>query len=431
MMKQRETFILQEPPPAANLDPSPLAQKPLVIQRSQHSLSRKNIDKNALKVLYRLHRSGFKAYLVGGSVRDLLLGRKPKDFDVATNARPYKIKKLFRNAFLIGRRFRLAHIKFKFQTIEVSTFRKQGPPHPSISKGERVRSENTYGSPGEDAFRRDFTINALFYNIANFTVLDYTGGYHDLQKGLVRAIGEPEQRFREDPVRMLRAVRVAARLGFGIESTTYQALQNLHPEIMKASSPRLLEELLVLYKMGSSHRSFAILHQTGLLKSLFPEIETILTTISAPKRTLFLRYLAQLDNLHRRQGEQPPEIFWGTFFLACMHMMYPGNDTLFKDRDLTAETFHKSETLLKLFSARFTIPRKQRYLVKSILQVFPHLVRPKAKAKVIRKIKKQPFYPDALILLNIYKMVQTQELSNQIGTLPTCPPSRPIHPPGK
>ena len=209
----------------------------------EHTLSRRDIDPDALKVLYRLKDAGFTAYLVGGGVRDLLLGRRPKDFDIGTDAHPYQIKKLFRNCFIIGRRFRLAHVKFGTKVIEVATFRRQvterragggrsaragpdrrggrgGPGGGEPRHGEHdhlIHRDNTFGTAEEDAFRRDFTINALFYDIATFSIIDYVGGLEDLRAGVIRCIGDPDVRFREDPVRMQRAVSFAARLDFAID----------------------------------------------------------------------------------------------------------------------------------------------------------------------------------------------------------------------
>src|SRR5204863_4964082 len=218
--------------------------EPRILARSEHPVSRSLIDKNALKVLYRLQSAGYKAYLVGGGVRDLMLGRKPKDFDVATDARPNEIRRVFRNARIIGRRFRLAHVLFAEGVVEVSTFRRiplagEVPtPDPTTGEGAPrdllITSDNTFGNPREDAFRRDFTVNALFYNIADFSVIDYTGGVDDLQRHLIRAIGDPDVRFQEDPVRMLRACEFAARLGFGIEHGSQEAIERQKGELRKA-----------------------------------------------------------------------------------------------------------------------------------------------------------------------------------------------------
>src|SRR6187399_455460 len=204
--------------------------EPVILPRAEHKISRRDIDPEALKVLYRLHESGAVAYLVGGSVRDLLLSRRPKDFDIGTSAHPYQVKKLFRNCWIIGRRFRLAHVRFGLKAIEVATFRKIIPagtesepaepvepppsPHATDAGDLLIKHDNTFGTPEEDAFRRDFTINALFYDIATFSIIDYVGGLDDIRAGVVRMIGDPDVRLIEDPVRMLRAVALAARLNF-------------------------------------------------------------------------------------------------------------------------------------------------------------------------------------------------------------------------
>src|SRR5512141_1491471 len=204
--------------------------EPRIVSRAEHSLSRRDVDPDALKVLYRLRQFDYAAYLVGGSVRDLLLGRRPKDFDIGTSAHPYQIKKLFRNCWIIGRRFRLAHVRFGTKVIEVATFRRQvaegeevvqdgvPAPDPSDPTGALlIHRDNTFGTPEEDAFRRDFTVNALFYDIASFAVIDYVGGLDDLRAGIIRCIGDPDVRFVEDPVRMMRAIAMAARLDFNID----------------------------------------------------------------------------------------------------------------------------------------------------------------------------------------------------------------------
>src|SRR5919199_2897577 len=201
--------------------------EPRIVPREEHPLSRRDVDPDALKVLYRLRQFDHIAYLVGGSVRDLLLGRHPKDFDIGTSAHPYQVKKLFRNCWIIGRRFRLAHVKFGQKVIEVATFRRQVAPgeeivqdgvpahDPTTPEGEHlIHRDNTFGTPEEDAFRRDFTVNALFYDIATFSVIDYVGGLDDLRAGQLRCIGDPNVRFIEDPVRMIRAIALAARLEF-------------------------------------------------------------------------------------------------------------------------------------------------------------------------------------------------------------------------
>src|ERR1051325_2586036 len=210
-----------------------------IIDRANHAISRRRIPENVLKVLYRLHRSGYRAYLCGGSVRDLLMDREPKDFDVATDAHPMEVRRLFRNSRIIGRRFRLVHIIFQDQTVEVATFRREPERGTDENADLLITDDNTFGSPLQDARRRDFTINALFYNIADFSVIDYIGGLEDLRQKKVRVIGDPDVRFREDPVRMMRAVEFASRLGFEIERETYDGILRHRGEILKASPPRV------------------------------------------------------------------------------------------------------------------------------------------------------------------------------------------------
>src|SRR5213592_1628440 len=239
--------------------------EPRIVPRAEHPISRREIDPDALKVLYRLRQYDHIAYLVGGSVRDLLLGRRPKDFDIGTSAHPYQVKKLFRNCWIIGRRFRLAHVKFGMKVIEVATFRRQvaageevvadgvPAPDPTTPEGEQlIHHDNTFGTPEEDAFRRDFTINALFYDIATFSVIDYVGGLDDLKAAVVRAIGDPEVRMREDPVRMMRAVALAARLDFSIEEPILEAMRRHRHDIARSSAPRLLEEYYKILRAGAA-----------------------------------------------------------------------------------------------------------------------------------------------------------------------------------
>ncbi len=249
---------------------SPLAG-PIVLRRSAHSISRSQIDENTLKVLYRLHRNGYLAYLVGGSVRDLLLGRTPKDFDIGTDATPQQVKKLFRNCFLVGRRFRLAHIRFgRDQVIEVATFRRHPDQDELPEDPEELVTflQNQFGTPEEDAFRRDFTVNALFYNIADFSIVDHVGGLKDLEKKRLRVIGDPRVRFVEDPVRMLRALEFSARLDFSLDPETLEVIAAQAPMIAAAAPARVREELLELFRHGVAAEVLQRAQSLGLLQPL-------------------------------------------------------------------------------------------------------------------------------------------------------------------
>lgn len=253
------------------------------LPRSEHSVSRSNISESALKVLYRLKEAGYQSCLVGGGVRDLLLGREPKDFDVGTNAHPEEIRHLFRNSRLIGRRFRLAHVRYGREVIEVATFRSrhennEGDAQDAMLNDEgRILRDNVYGTLEDDVFRRDFTINALYYDIDGFSVIDYVGGLQDLEAGVIRLIGDPEQRYREDPVRMLRAVRFAAKLGFRIHPDSEAPILKLGGLLNDVPAARLFEEVLKLFQGGCALTTFELLRHYDLFRYLFPLTEEALS----------------------------------------------------------------------------------------------------------------------------------------------------------
>ncbi|NCD23977.1 MAG: polynucleotide adenylyltransferase PcnB [Deltaproteobacteria bacterium] len=286
----------------------------VIIPRPEHPVSRKNIHPDALKVMYRLVQKGFTAYLVGGSVRDLILDRAPKDFDVSTNATPTQIKKIFQNCFLIGRRFRLAHIRFGEHVIETSTFRRcPDQDDDALDADLYMHRDNCYGTPEEDALRRDFTINGLFYEIVQFSIIDHVGGLSDIQNRLIRCIGDPNIRFREDPVRMIRAVRFASRLDFHIEPETYNAILRHHEEILKASPPRVFEELQKLFAFGCGEKAFRLLYKTGLLHDLLPEIAEFLDHDHGQDSMLW-DWLAHLDARIRDTGKVEPVLIFAALF---------------------------------------------------------------------------------------------------------------------
>src|SRR6476620_2996066 len=254
--------------------PAAIAVHARSIARDAHPISRKDISPNALRVLYRLREGGFGAYLVGGAVRDLLVGGHPKDFDVATSATPEQVKALFRNCRLLGRRFRLAHVVYGREIIEVATFRANaddGSGDRETHEGGRLLRDNVYGTIEEDAIRRDFTANALYYAIEDFSVRDFTGGFEDVRNRVLKLIGDPEQRYREDPVRMLRAVRLAAKLDFTIEGNTAAPIPALAPLLRESAPARLFEESLKMFLSGHAVASFERLEQHGLLPVFLPE----------------------------------------------------------------------------------------------------------------------------------------------------------------
>ena len=293
---------------------------PTTIPRSEHNLSRRHIDNDALKVIYRLQQYHFETYLVGGGVRDLLLDRRPKDFDLGTSAHPQQIKRLFRNCWIIGRRFRLAHIKFGENTLEVATFRKQVPPETDTERAAReaarerakreaavdgrprarrlIPRDNTFGTAEEDAFRRDFTINALFYDASTRSILDYVDGMRDIGSRTLRSIGDPNERFTEDPVRMLRAVVLAARLDLSIDPAVSTAIRRHRGEIVHSSPARLVEELYKIARSGACERVIRDLGDAGLLKFIAPELDRA-------RSDALWKSLAALDRYRRRFDDSP------------------------------------------------------------------------------------------------------------------------------
>jgi poly(A) polymerase len=287
----------------------------LIVPRPEHTLSRKNVSVEALKVLYRLHYAGYKAYLVGGSVRDLLLGKQPKDFDIATDARPGEIRKLFRNSRIIGRRFRLVQVFFRGgKIVEVSTFRCRSEFDEGPEATPDARN-NTFGTPGEDAQRRDLTINGLFYNVADFSLVDYVGGLKDLRQGLIRAIGDPEVRFVRDPVRMLRVLRHAARTGFAIDPQTWEELV-AHRHLIRLCAPaRIRDELLRDVKSGAARPFFELMFASGLFYAILPHWQGRLGE-EGEKRLLEL--FGRLDLLIQNERPVSESLLWASFLIPYL-----------------------------------------------------------------------------------------------------------------
>ncbi len=275
-----------------------------LIQRNQHQVSKTDMSPNALAVLNRLNSAGFQAYLVGGSVRDLLLRKAPKDFDITTNATPNQIKKLFRNARIIGRRFKLVHILYHREIIEVATFRGHDAiddNHQTNDSGMVIR-DNVYGTFEEDAWRRDFTVNSLYYTLTDSTIVDFTGGFNDVNQRLIRMIGDPTTRYQEDPVRMLRAIRFSAKLNFMIAPETAAPMNQLNNLISHISSSRLFEEMVKLYQCGHAEAAHPLLMQYGLFTHLFPQTHDLLNG-HYPVDAFFMIALQSTDK--RIQEDKP------------------------------------------------------------------------------------------------------------------------------
>lgn len=330
-------------------------------------------------MLYRLKEAGYDAYLVGGGVRDMLLGREPKDFDIATNALPEEVKAQFRNCRLVGRRFRLAHVTFGREVIEVATFRALSGAGDDddedrlVKEDGRILRDNVYGTLEEDAWRRDFTVNALYYSIRDFSVVDYTGGLTDLKEGVIRLIGDPEQRYREDPVRMLRAVRFAVKLGFRMHPDTERPLAELAPLLQHIPAARLFEEVLKLFLSGCAVQTFEALRHYGLFGHLFPLTEEVLAQESQGfPRTFVVQALANTDaRIQENKPVTPAFLFaallWEPMRRRAEALAGTGGAS---DLDAQQEAAHQvvqEQTRRVVFPKRFSIPMKEIWLMQSRL----------------------------------------------------------------
>ena len=357
--------------------------EPWILERSQHSISRRDIDPNVLKALYRLIAANYTAYLVGGGVRDLMLGRRPKDFDVATSAHPQQVRDLFRNSRLIGRRFRLVHVFFGPQNIEVATFRRRAE---DVAEGDdpMIRHDNTFGTPEEDAFRRDFTINALFYDPRSFEVIDYVGGVPDLHARLIRTIGDPEVRMREDPVRMIRAVRFATKLNFEIEPATRAAIERHCGDLAKSSVPRLVEEIFRTLNFKGAERALFLMEQLGLLEVLLPKLSAHLRASAAatagdPENTATARNLAALGRVIEN-GAEPSR----PLILACLYA------DLHHATVADAGEAHRLDLVEFLRERGFS--RADTDHMRLLLEAATHMM---TRSRLARRIVRRPYYPEA------------------------------------
>lgn len=347
-----------------------LQAKSKIVSRAEHAISRQNISANALKVLYRLKEAGFEAYLVGGGVRDLLLDLKPKDFDIVTNAKPEQVYKLFRNCRLIGRRFRLAHVYFRGEIIEVATFRGHHTGFGSEAQTATglIIHDNVYGTIEEDAERRDFTINALYYNIKDFSLVDYHDGLADMKAGVLRIIGDPAQRYREDPVRMLRAVRLAGKLNFTIHPDTERPIFESHALLQNVSPARLFDEVLKLFHGGQALATFKLLRKYGLFGYLFAQTEACLEQPDAAVIKQLIELL--LANTDQRLAEE--KSISAGFLLAAI--LWPALQTLVQDYQqegmrLFESVQEASYKVLQRQTQQFNIPKRFQTDIQDIWQL--------------------------------------------------------------
>ena len=366
------------PPETASLDPTlssvpATTAVPRVIPRDQHPISRRSISPNALRVLYRLRDAGHAAYLVGGAVRDLLIGIQPKDFDVATDATPEQVRHLFRNCRLIGRRFRLAHVVYGREIIEVATFRANSADDNDdrqTDDGGRLLRDNVYGTIEEDAVRRDFTANALYYAIEDFSVRDYVGGFDDVQARVLRLIGDPETRYREDPVRMLRAVRLAAKLGFSIDPSAAAPMPELASLLHDAAPARLFDECQKLFLSGHALASFEGLEAHGLLGALLPETARALASNrSGALRKMLVEGLQGTDaRVANGEPVSPAFLFalllWPGYCRELMQLQGQGVHAIEAERRAADRITLQQSTRIAL-PRRFSLPMQEIWLLQS------------------------------------------------------------------
>jgi poly(A) polymerase len=356
------------------------ASSPRVFTRAEHPISRANISPNALKVLYRLKEAGYQSFLVGGAVRDLLLGQSPKDFDVATNAHPDQVKQLFRNCRLIGRRFHLAHVRFGQEIIEVATFRAAHTPmdednsvdeggHRVLDERGRIIRDNLYGTIEEDVWRRDFTANALYYNISDFSIWDYVGGVEDARARVLRLIGDPETRYREDPVRVLRAIRFATKLGFTMHPDTREPIPKLAWMLDAVPPARLFDEVNKLFLAGRAAPTFDLAVELNVLEHLFPEVvPAYLEAPDSPAAKLLKLGLKGTDNRVREDKPVTPTFLFAVLLWPAIRRRVPeGLDT--------QQLLAACEQVISRQQTRVAIPRRFTLPLREIIALQPRFER--------------------------------------------------------
>ncbi|RUO69750.1 polynucleotide adenylyltransferase PcnB [Pseudidiomarina sediminum] len=400
--------------------PANILAQPLVIPRDQHPISRKDIAEPALKVLYRLNKAGYDAYLVGGCVRDLLLGIQPKDFDVATNAHPEQVKKLFRNCRLVGRRFRLAHIMFGREIIEVATFRghhdddQDSANHAkSDAKGMLVR-DNVYGSIEEDAQRRDFTVNALYYNIADFAIYDFANGVRDIDNGVLRMIGDPETRYREDPVRMLRAIRFATKLSMRMDESVATPIRQ-HAQLLQNIPPaRLFEECLKLFTAGKALANFELLSDYHLFQQLFPMLKSYLQTPEEAPYQMLRQTFSDTDaRINKGMSITPAYLFaallWWPLQARMEQLMFESGLPAFDAMNVAAADVIGRQVQTVAVPKRFTIPAREIWQLQQRLE--------RAKGKRVQTLLGHPKFRAAYDFLVLRAATATPLERKQLNEL--------------
>ncbi|WKZ57997.1 MAG: polynucleotide adenylyltransferase PcnB [Bdellovibrionota bacterium] len=403
---------------------------PRIYSRSEHSISRNNIDPDALKIMYRLLQHGFKAYVVGGGVRDLLLGKTPKDFDIATDARPRQIKSLFRNSRIIGRRFKLVHVFFsQHKIIEVSTFRDFQDEFEAEDEAEGGPSngalrDNKFGTEATDARRRDITINGLFYDLSTFSIIDYVGGVEDLRHGLIRVIGDPRERFLEDPVRLVRVVRHAARTGFRIEQQAREAMLDLHGLVEKSVAVRLYVELQKDLTSGYCLKTLRMMEEMQLLGHFLPE----LTGSVLAANTYLSRSLFRFDQFKKEEGVSSCTAVLALLALTPV-LREPSSSRLI-------ESLHSRMMIKELVSnafPRLAVPRRERERLAELLLLWFALRSPSGRPPRLSSIAKAGCFPDLMLFARVMETeAEDAELLAELESLAhNAPPRERSGPPQK
>ncbi len=358
------------------------------------------LDADAVRVVERLVKNGHTAYFVGGCVRDLLLGRKPKDFDIATTARPRQVKKLFRNCWIIGRRFKLAHVNFGTKTVEVSTFRAFLPETFDTDREDLlIRRDNLFGTPEQDACRRDFTINGLFYDLGRGVIIDNVAGLQDIEDRIIRTVGDPEVRLPEDPVRILRAIKFASRIDFKIEPATYEAMVRFAPDISRCAAPRVLEEILRILRGGAARQAFQYFWDTDVLQVLLPEVDDRLRT----EPDLLPRYHVLLENLDHMvaRGLRPsPALCLASLFLPVAE----GPEIISgKPHKAWEQASAGLNAMMESFCPRLNVPRRDAGRLRDIIALQKRLRPSSSRRRYTRaSLTRHPSFGDALEIFRAY-----------------------------
>jgi poly(A) polymerase len=381
----------------------PIQRGPRVIHRP---IPESDLDRDAVKIVQRLTRFDHSAYLVGGCVRDLLLDQKPKDFDIGTSATPRQIKRLFRNSRIIGRRFRLAHVYFQNgKVIEVATFRARNGDESDRAAGQDkdllIRDDNLFGTPEEDALRRDFTINSMFYDLNKGTVLDHADGLGDLRRKLIRTIGDPEIRFLEDPIRILRAIKFAARLGFRIEAGTLKALKRTRHEIPKAASPRIVEEINRFCRGGAARGSFELLRETGVFEIILPELAEAYGNGTTAWELLYA-LLERIDQRHRKGHQAGTGSILSALLLPAMRQRFGWHEDGSVDPVKGIDTRESTDLLLRPLALRLRLARKDQEHCRQTLNALYRMVPGRGRRRSNRRsMVNRECFPDSLWMLNV------------------------------